>query len=184
MILLNKELNPSENYCFQTTDSGRTEPMTVKHFLSGELINEELVAVHSGSGDKSCVIWSTHNGWDIEAYKSILEGFISLIDATQEVNPEFIDCALQDELSISEAVESWFSGSDLCISIEHHAGGSSGLIDIDIQGVGSVRRVVLPMNITKGDMFNIYYGDSSKAGGTWNNDLKTTLTEFFGVEAA
>lgn len=184
MILLNKELNPSENYCFQTTDSGRTKPMLVKQFLGSELISEELVAVYSVLGDEISELWSTCNGWDVEAYKNTLESFIYFIDATQEVNSEFIDCAMQDELSITEAAKSWFDDSGLAVEIEHHAGGSSGLIDIDIQGVGSVRRVVLPMNITKGDMFNIYYGDSSKAGGTWNNDLKTTLTEFFGVEAA
>jgi hypothetical protein len=184
MLILNKELNPSANYSFQTSPSGRTEPMPVKQFLRGDLINEELVAVHSSLDDKSSVIWTTYNGWDIEAYKGILEGFISFIDASQEVNPEFIDCALQDELSISEAVESWFNGTELAVDIEHHLRGTSGLIDVDIQGVGSVRRVVLSMDIAKGDMFNVYYGESAKGGGTWNTDLKTSLTEFFFLEAA
>lgn len=184
MLILNKELNPSANYCFQTSSSGRTEPMPVKQFLNSDLADEELVAVHSPLGGKSNVIWSTFNGWDAEAYKGILEGFISLIDVTQEVNPEFIDCALQDELSISEAVESWFNGSELAVEIEHHLEGSSGLIDVDIQGVGSVRRVVLSMDIAKGDMFNVYYGESAKGGGTWNTDLKTSLKEFFFLEAA
>ncbi len=184
MITITKDLNPSKEYSFQTSPSGRTLPMTVKQFLNCSHAEEELITVDDGFGEDSKRVWSTYDGWDIQAFSDLVCGFVEFIDKSQEVNPEFIECAFEDELSVAEAVESWFSGSELAVEVMHHSEGTSGLLDIDIQGVDTVRRVVLRMDIKKRDMFNIYYGESSKGGGTWDTDLVTTLNNYFQSKAA
>jgi hypothetical protein len=184
MFTITKDLNPAKEYSFLTSPSGRTLPMTVKQLLNCNHANEEIMTVDDGFGSDSNRIWSAYNDWDAQAYSDLVCEFITLIDKSQDVNPEFIDNAIGDELSVSEAVTSWFENSELSVEIEHHAGGTSGLLDIDIQGIETVRRVVLGMDIKKTDMFNIYYGESSKGGGTWDKDLVTTLRKYFQSEAA
>ena len=184
MITITKDLNPVKEYSFQTSPSGRTLPMTVKQFINCRHAKEELITVDDGFGPDSKRVWSTYIGWNTQAYSDLVCGFVAFIDKTQDVNSEFIDSAIEDELSVSEAVRSWFSGSDISVEIEHHLAGTSGLLDIDIQGIDTVRRVVLGMDIKKRDMFNIYYGESSKGGGAWDKDLVTTLKNYFQSEAA
>jgi hypothetical protein len=184
MISITKDLNPVKEYSFQTSPNGRTLPMTVKQFLNCSHALEELITVDDGFGSDSKRIWSTYDGWNIQAYSELVCGFVAFIDKTQDVNPEFIDSAIGDDLSVSEAVRSWFSGSDISVEIEHHAVGTSGLLDIDIQGIDTVRRVVLGMDVKKRDMFNIYYCESSKGGGIWDKDLVTSLKNYFQSEAA
>lgn len=110
MLTISKDLPKNKEYSFQTTGSGRTLPMTVEQFLNSSHAKEKLVTVNECSGPESKCIWSTHNGWDEQAYSDLVCEFVSLIDKTQDVNPEFIDSAIQDGLSVSEAVDSWFSG--------------------------------------------------------------------------
>lgn len=184
MITITKDLNPSKEYSFQTSPSGRTLPMTVRQFLNCSHAKEELITVDNGFGADSKRIWSKYDEWDVQAYADLVCDFVAFIDKTQDVNHEFIDSAIGDELSVHEAVNSWFNGSELSVEIEHHAIGTTGFLDIDIEGISTVRRVVLGMNVKKNDMFNIYYGESTKGGGTWDTDLVTTLRSYFGVEAA
>lgn len=183
-LLPQKDLDPTQEYSFQTSPSGRTLPMTVKQFLNCKHATEELISVDNGIGPDSKRIWSTYDGWNAQSYADLVNAFVGLIDKEQKVTPEFIDCAIDDGLTISDAVSSWFVGSELAVEIEYHANGTTGLVDIDIQGVKSLRRVVLRMDITKGDMFNIYYGESSKGGGTWCTDLRTTLENYFQTKVA
>lgn len=179
MITITKDLNPAKEYSFQTSPSGITLPMTVKKFLNCSHAKEELITVDDNFGPDSKRIWSTYDGWDVQAYSDLVCELVTFIDTTQDVNQEFIDSAIRDGLGVSEAVSSWFEGSELSVGVEHHAEGTSGLLDIDIQGVSTVRSVVLSLNIKTKDMFNIYYGESSKGGGTWNKDLVTTLRNYF-----
>ena len=44
-----------------------------------------------------------------------------------------------------------------------------------IKGNEVVDRAVVPYKIKKGDIFNVYYGESSKAGCEWMGDLKSSL---------
>jgi hypothetical protein len=184
MITITKDLNPAKEYRFQTSSKSMTLPMTVKQFLNCSHAKEELIAVDEGLGPDSKLIWSTSDGWNVQAYSDLVCNFITFVDKTHDVYPEFIDSAIGDELSVSEAVSSWFSGSDISVEIEHHLDGTSGLLDIDILGIDTVRRVVIGMDIKKRDMFNIYYGESTKGGGTWDKDLVTTLKKYFQSEAA
>lgn len=183
MITLDKDLNPSKLYSFQTELSSKTPPMRVKEFLDSSFAPEKLIAVNSVDSIASNTIWSIYDGWNACEFAALVSQFVSFIDSTQEINPEFIDNAILDELPVNEAVSSWFLGSDLSIEISHHLSGASGLIDIDFQGVGSTRRVVLSMDVKRGDMFNIYYGKSSKGGGVWEIDLKTSIANYFNNSA-
>lgn len=184
MFSLIKNLHPGKEYSFQTSPSGRSLPMKVKEFLASKYASEEVITVDDGIGPESKRIWSTYDGWNVEAFAQLVFMFVLFIDKQQKVNPEFIDCAIRDRLSVLDAVGTWFHGTEISVEIMHHLEGSSGLLDIDIAGIDSVRRVVLSMDITKGDMFNIYYGDSSKGGGTWNTDLVTTLRNYFQAQVA
>jgi hypothetical protein len=183
MIKITKDLNPFKEYSFQTSSKCMSLPMTVKQFLNCSHAKEKLIAVDEGLGPASELIWSTYDGWNVQAYSDLVCEFVGFIDKTQDVNPEFIDSAIEDELSVYEAVSSWFECSEISLDIDHHLGGESGLLDIDIQGIYAVRRVVISINIKKGDMFNIYYEESSKGGGTWDKDLVTTLKNYFQYEA-
>lgn len=42
-----------------------------------------------------------------------------------------------------------------------------GYHDFDVTDAGSIHRVCVSNNIKHGDIFNIYYGESSKEGGVW-----------------
>lgn len=179
MFSLIKNLHPGKQYSFQTSPSGRSLPMTVKEFIASKYASEEVITVDDGIGSDSTRIWSTYDGWDVKAFGQLVCMFVLFIDKQQKVNSDFIDCAIGDGLNVLDAVGTWFQGTELSVEIMHHLDGSSGLLDIDIAGIDSVRRVVLSMDIKKGDMFNIYYGDSSKGGGSWNNDLVTTLRHYF-----
>ena len=44
-----------------------------------------------------------------------------------------------------------------------------------IKGNEVVDRVVVPDKIKKGDIFNVYYGEGSKAGCEWKGDVKSSL---------
>ena len=178
---ITKNLNPSKNYSFQTFPSGRTLPMTVGQFANCSHAKEEIITVGHGIGKNK--VWSVYEGWEPNEYANLVIDLVALIDKTQDVtaNPEFIDTALDDELTVFDAVSSWFEGTKVSVKIEQHAKGSTGLIDIDIKGVHSVRRVVLDMNIKTGDIFNFYHGESSKGGAFWKGDLLETLNSFFEV---
>lgn len=175
-----KNLHPSKKYSFQTSPSGRTLPITVKQFLNCSHASEEIITVDDGFGCEAERVWSTYDGWNVGAYAKLVADFVAFIDKSQKVGSDFIDAAIHDELTVAEATQTWFEGSEISIyEIVHHANGTSGLIDIDIEGINTTRRVVLSMSIKKNDMFNIYYDESSKGGGTWDTDLVTTLNNYF-----
>ncbi len=43
----------------------------------------------------------------------------------------------------------------------------NGFYDFDVTEAGSIKRVTVASDIKQGDMFNVYYGDSSKEGAIW-----------------
>lgn len=184
MFLLTENLHPAQQYSFQTSPSGRSLPISVKQFLASKLAAEQLITVDDGIGADSTRIWSTYDGWNVNSFAKMVQSFVEFIDKKQKINPEFVDCVIRDRLTVLEAVSTWFLGTDISVLIVHHLEGSSGLLDIDIEGIHSVRRVVLPMDIKADDMFNVYYGESSKGGATWKTDLVTTLNNYFQHMAA
>jgi hypothetical protein len=185
MISIIKDLNPTKEYSFRTSPSGWTSPMTVKQLLMSSREQEIIIMISEGTGLGAKNVWSLCDGWYANLFSELVSGFVTLIDREQTVNPEFIDSALNDDLSVSAAVASWFEGSEISVEVEHHAQGHTGLMDIDIKGIGSSRRAVLNMNrMKKGEMFNVYYGESSKGGAFWDKDLVTTLKGFFGAKDA
>lgn len=152
--------------------------MTVKQFVRCRQAHEELITIDADIGPGSAKVWSTYDGWSASSFAKLVTGFVIIIDQSQEVNSEFIDSALQDELSVLEAVASWFGGTSVSISIVQHAEGESGLIDVSIEGLSSIRRAVFDTAIQNGEHFNVYFGDSSKGGAIWHTDLLSSLRAY------
>jgi hypothetical protein len=142
---------------------------------------EELLSVNSETESYSTNVWSKKDCWYANSFFSLFNDALVLIDKEQVVIPAFIDSALSDCMGVADAVNSLFSGTDIFIGVKHHADGITGLVDIDIKGIGSVSRVVIDVNIKRGDMFNVYFDEDSKGGAFWDNDLVTSLSNFFGV---
>lgn len=177
-------LDPSKNYSFLTSLSGRSYPCTVKQFMESKYINEHLVSISEGFGPDSIHVWSTYSGWNVDAFSALVKSFVSLIDKTEKVNPEFIDCVTEEGISVLQAVFNWFHGTEISVEVTQHADGISGLLDVEIEGIGTVRRAVLGMNIKNGDMFNVYYGENSKGAAIWKGDLVSSLSAYVAPIAA
>lgn len=47
--------------------------------------------------------------------------------------------------------------------------------EFEIQNHSDIRRAKVPHNIKKGDIFNIYRGESTKEGCAWEGCLKNSL---------
>lgn len=178
MLYVAKDLDPTASYIFQSNKFFSPEPMKVMEYFSRNPFIDKLQMVHVVTDQGRELVWSAKDGWSAQPFADLVCWYIRLIDASQEVNPEFIDQAIQDNLSVHQAVESWFDGTDISVAVEHHASGSSGMIDVDIEGVGSSRRAVFRADIGQGELFNFYYGSSSKGGATWSKDLKTSLHNY------
>lgn len=50
-----------------------------------------------------------------------------------------------------------------------------GYSDYNVTGAGTITRMTAGENIKKGDMFNIFYGENSKAGSKWLGDAESSL---------
>ncbi|KZX57765.1 hypothetical protein A3709_19270 [Halioglobus sp. HI00S01] len=176
---ITRNLDPCVEYSFQVTSFGRTFPCTPHAFSQSNAGTDTLISVDGGIGPNSPRIWSASKGWYTDAYADLVASIVRLIDRGADVSPAFIDDALSDELSVYDAVASWFVGTGLEVEVSQDLSGTSGMLDIDITGIGSVRRVVLRTDIQRGDIFNIYYADSSKGGGEWKTDVKSALEAYF-----
>jgi len=116
---------------------------------------------------------------NIELYATNVTKLINLLNHNVNVNPEFIDQAFEDGLTTVEAVTSWFSDEEIKFDVTHHLGNTDfKLVDVYINGLGSIKRVVFNTEITKGDLFNVYYCESSKGGAIFTKDIITTLKLF------
>jgi hypothetical protein len=50
-----------------------------------------------------------------------------------------------------------------------------GFRDYDVIGHPTLRRACVPLNIRRGENFNVYHGESSKSGTKWLGNLETSL---------
>ena len=57
-----------------------------------------------------------------------------------------------------------------------------GYQDYDIKGNSVLRRACVPHDIKKGDTFNVYHGESSKAGVKWTGKLADSLHKWLAPE--
>ncbi|MBO1897768.1 hypothetical protein HNW13_018680 [Shewanella sp. BF02_Schw] len=114
-----------------------------------------------------------------QKYYDRVHNLITLFDSHAEVPPEYTDRALEDGLSVFDAVNDWFSDEVIKFELSHHLSDvNSRLVDIDVTGIGTIRRIVISMDIKQGDLFNVYYSESSKGGALFNTDIMTTLLSF------
>ncbi len=59
--------------------------------------------------------------------------------------------------------------------------GKNGYRDYEIYGFFTVKRACVSPTIKIGDIFNVYYGESTKIGVEWRGDLKTSLIAIEGL---
>lgn len=50
-----------------------------------------------------------------------------------------------------------------------------GFRDYDVIGHPTLRRACVPLNIRRGENFNVYHGESSKSGTKWLGNLEKSL---------
>tara|TARA_R110002033_G_scaffold135713_6_gene175454 strand:+ start:14701 stop:15087 length:387 start_codon:yes stop_codon:yes gene_type:complete len=114
-----------------------------------------------------------------QEYYDRVDKLITLFDSQAKVPPEYTERALEDGLTVFDAVDDWFSDELIKFELSHHLSDvNSRLVDIDVTGVGTIRRIVISMDIKQGDLFNVYYSESSKGGALFNTDIMTTLLSF------
>lgn len=79
-----------------------------------------------------------------------------------------------DEISNQYAI----SPRNIDESFEFFEGKHSdvSLVDVSVVSDTPIRRAVHKKDIENGDMFNVYYGKSSKCGAIWKNSLEESLT--------
>lgn len=59
-----------------------------------------------------------------------------------------------------------------------------GFHDYDVVGHPALRRACVPLDIRKGELFNVYHGESSKSGAKWLGNLKLSLEAWLSTQAA
>ncbi len=57
-----------------------------------------------------------------------------------------------------------------------------GFRDYDVIGHPTLRRACVPLNIRRGENFNIYHGESSKSGTKWLGTLEKSLAAWYANE--
>jgi hypothetical protein len=163
-----KCLDSNQRYTFAAWDN--TYVMVRPADLMAHLpIGSVVTSVHDGKGNE---VWSTVNGWSEAGYHDAVSSLISFIGSKEIVSAEFTDQALSDGLDVFAAVNSYFADSETAITVNPHL---QTLIDIDIEGKGSIHRAKLSRFIKAGETFNVYYGQSGKTGGTWTGDLLSSI---------
>lgn len=113
-----------------------------------------------------------------DAYAAEVQRIMALLDQRQQINPEFISTAYDDGLDVFQAISDWFSDEPIAFKPSLHISGQSRLLDVTVQGIGTIRRAVFSQDIEATDPFNTYYGDSSKGGAWWRGDLTLSLRSF------
>ena len=51
----------------------------------------------------------------------------------------------------------------------------NGYNDFSVTGAGVISRICLPLQVKKGDLFNVYTSTGKKYGCTWNNNTELSL---------
>lgn len=176
------QLNQASEYIFHSVPGGESKSMKPTDFLKshdhdGEECKLTMVLQERKNGVES--VWSLSDGWALKPYKTLVERLIKLVHKEAEIPKEFIEFTHSSNLSPYDSASCYFADYSVNVEFMPHSEGSTGLLDFDISGIDSVRRVVFSSDIKKGDMFNIYFGESSKGGAFWNTDLLTTISDFF-----
>jgi hypothetical protein len=167
------DLQQAKSYLFTTNKTLRTE--AAPHIFRDDLQDDEALLCIEAKGTHPMdisVVWTQANGWKEDAYSELVTDLIGFIDASQDVQAEFINQSQTDGIGVLNAVNSWFSDENTPVFIAPHL---CGMLDIDVSGLEPVRRVVLMQEANVDNRFNVYYASSSKCGADFNTDVLSTL---------
>jgi hypothetical protein len=101
-------LDKSKEYVFETAALREHLPCKPECFLFSVQANQPVISISLVVDSKTRQVWSTKDGWDKSYYAELMSLFASMIDKSVTVNPEFITQALNDQLTVIQAVNSWF----------------------------------------------------------------------------
>lgn len=186
--LIIKSLLPNHQYNFHTK-SGRVTNAVFPHvYLEMFDESEQLDMITIDTDGKEKTAWLSDNvmgEWNEDIYANIVFNIIDLIDknfdAENRTNDAFIPQAINDALTPIEAVNSWLSDAlpNTKIVVSRHV---KDMLDIELTSAAGhlsvMRRVVIDQQPNKGDVFNLYYGDSSKGGAVFDRDILNSVANY------
>ena len=138
-------LKQDREYTFLLERTGETKSMTPRAFLMSRKAHETIVVIEEVNGSDITSVWCNVNGWDEEAYSQLVNEFLSLISKKLVATSEFIDTALNDELNVTQAVNSYLLDETPFVQIHRNM---YGYIDLNIDN-HRVSRATPPSNVSK-----------------------------------
>lgn len=180
-----QSLLPNHLYDFHT--AGGLVTKSVLPYVYSEIFNS-ADPLEKITDDTGVTLWESNNGmgdWDVDHYSSIVFSIIDLIDkkfdAENKTNEQFIPQAIDDCLTPLEAVNSWLLDAlpNTKIIVSRHI---KDMLDIELTavagGLSEMRRVVIDQSPKKGDVFNVYYANSSKGGAVFDLDVLGSVADY------
>lgn len=183
-----KNLIPNQLYSFYTAGGNISKSVTPHVYLEMLNTSDRLSKINIVLKDKETTVWQRNDGieeWDADFYSNVVFSVLDLIDkhfnAEDVTNEHFIIQAIEDGLTPIEAVNSWLSNAlpNTTIVVSRHI---KDMLDIELTAVAGelskMRRVVIEQAPSKGDVFNVYYGESSKGGAVFDRDVLKSVGNY------
>lgn len=170
-------LVPSQTYSFQTSPGGRTLPCLPAEFVKSAQYKESLISIDDGIGEQSTRIWAVYEGYGEKAYAHLVTSLFRFLTGKALKDDALVNLGYLSQQSIYHTVSECCKkmiGVDIALSAH-----IDGLIDVTVNDFGGIRRAVIARTIKKGDIFNVYHGQSSKNGGDWGGNLIDSLITFW-----
>jgi hypothetical protein len=123
---------------------------------------------------KGGVIWSLSEGWSENEYHQLVSRFVSIINESDGVHSEFTDLALEDGLSVMEAVNSWRKGEGLFgVAIKNNLPNK---LVVELDGHPRVSKLILSANVSNtNNACEIYFDKGDRANIPFVNSIINTL---------
>lgn len=186
-----QSLLPNTQYTFSTISGAVTKFVYPHVYLEMFSDDDELRQVTMVEDSQEIPVWDS-NGianwgrWNEDVYSKIVFDILDLLDkdldAYNATGDDFITQAVEDGLHPIDAVNSWLSDAypGAKITVSRHV---KDMLDIDFTFSGGelspLRRIVIDQSPRKGDIFNVYYAESSKGGATFDTDILTSVKSYF-----
>lgn len=183
-----KNLIPNQLYSFYTAGGNISKSVTPHVYLEMLNTSDRLRKINIVLKDKETTVWQRNGGveeWDTDFYSNVVFSILDLINkhfnAENVTNEQFITQAIEDGLTPIDAVNSWLSNTlpNTKIVVSRHI---KDMLDIELTAVSgelsNMRRVVIEQAPSNGDVFNVYYGETSKGGAVFDRDVFKSVTNY------
>tara|TARA_Y100001973_G_C5183880_1_gene326611 strand:- start:615 stop:1451 length:837 start_codon:yes stop_codon:yes gene_type:complete len=186
-----QSLLPNIQYNFITVSGASAKSVYPHVYLEMFSDDDELRQVTMVENSQEFPIWYSNGianwgSWNEDAYSKIVFEILDLLDkdldAYNSTGEDFITQAIKDGLHPIDAVNSWLSDAytGTKVTVSRHI---KDMLDIDFEisdgELPTVLRVVIDQNPKKGDVFNVYYGEGSKGGASFDTCVLTSVRNYF-----